>query len=32
LRTKEAEIVAENIVQAIAGQVQSAHFDGHGGS
>ncbi|MEQ1910456.1 MAG: FAD/NAD(P)-binding oxidoreductase [Vicinamibacterales bacterium] len=27
---KEAEIVAENIVQAIAGQVQSARFDGHG--
>lgn len=27
---KEAEIVAENIAQAIAGQVQSARFDGHG--
>jgi sulfide:quinone oxidoreductase len=27
---KEAEIVAENIVQAIAGQAQSARFDGHG--
>ena len=27
---KEAEIVAKNIAQAIAGQVQSARFDGHG--
>ena len=27
---KEAEIVAENIAQAVAGQVQSARFDGHG--
>jgi sulfide:quinone oxidoreductase len=27
---KEAEIVAENIVQAIAGRGQSARFDGHG--
>jgi len=27
---KEAGVVAENIAQAIAGQVQSARFDGHG--
>jgi sulfide:quinone oxidoreductase len=27
---REAEVVAENIAQAIAGQVQSARFDGHG--
>ena len=27
---REAEVVAENIAQAIAGQVQPARFDGHG--
>jgi len=27
---REASVVAENIAQAIAGQVQSARFDGHG--
>jgi sulfide:quinone oxidoreductase len=27
---KEADVVAENIAHAIAGQVQSARFDGHG--